>query len=283
MPQIKFAPISKETQIPGTNYSIQIGVIQNHDRSWGVKLSQAGKAIAAKRIKKLIDVEIVGVIRDTIGKKVALDTFELGTTMSNLLRETYEKIKSKQKQATAQKPTPAPKPAPAPQPVPAPAPQLVPAPAPQPVPAPAPQPVPAPAPQPVPAPQPAAQPSPAPIPQPENQSKIESALADMRIPTGSSDGGSSDSFWSAYSNVSTTEEVYSEPQPAVQQPVIQQPVVQQPVIQQPAQPAPTITPQTPSTSDQLDDALGILGVKCANCGSEVDPDKNTCPFCGQPL
>ena len=248
MPQIRFAPISKETQIPGTNVSVQIGVIQNHDRSWGVKLSEGGKIIAAKRIKKLIDVEIVGVIRDTIGKRVALDTFELGTTMSNLLRETYEKIKSKQKQAAAQKPAPQPTVQPAPRPTPAPTPQ----------------------------------PAPSPAPAPQNQPQIESALAEMKIPTSSVGAGSSDSFWSAYSSVSP-EEIYTEPQPTIQQPVVQQPAIQQPVIQQPAQPAPTITPQAPSNSDKLDDALGILGVKCANCGSEVDPDTDTCPFCGQPL
>ncbi|HUY00925.1 MAG TPA: zinc ribbon domain-containing protein [Candidatus Deferrimicrobium sp.] len=102
MVSIKFAPLSKETQIPGTNCSIQVGVIQNNGRSWGVKLIQDGKIIAAKRIKKLIDVEIVGVIRDTIGKLFALDTFELGSVMSSLLREVYDKLKSTQKPAEPQ-------------------------------------------------------------------------------------------------------------------------------------------------------------------------------------
>ncbi len=111
MPQVKFAPISTEKQIPGTNCTIQIGVLQNQTRSWGVKLTQAGKILTAKPIKKLIDVEIVGIIRDTIGKTVALDTFELGVTMSELLREVYEKIRGKQKEAEPQKPAPQPTPA----------------------------------------------------------------------------------------------------------------------------------------------------------------------------
>jgi hypothetical protein len=106
MVSIKFAPISKETQIPGTNCYIQIGIIQNDRRSWGVKLTQEGKIIAAKRIKKLIDVEIVGIIRDTIGKLFALDTFDLGSIMSNLLREVYDKLKSTQKPTEPQIETP---------------------------------------------------------------------------------------------------------------------------------------------------------------------------------
>ncbi|NVM54708.1 MAG: zinc-ribbon domain-containing protein [Candidatus Helarchaeota archaeon] len=232
MPQIKFAPISKETQIPGTNCTIQIGVIQNHERSWGVKLTQNGRIIAAKRIKKLIDVEIVGIIRDTIGKTIALDTFELGTTMSNLLRETYDIIKSKQKPAETQKPAPQPAPTPAP------------------------------APQPT-----VSQPS------PQKQSPLDSTLADIRIPTPNTPAsGQGDSFWSAYSSITTPEEPYIEPQPTTQQP---------------SQTAPSITPfsapQTPSSSNKLEDAFAILGVKCSNCGNEVDPDVERCPYCGQPL
>ena len=122
MVQIKFAPISTEKEIPGTNITIQLGVIQNDTRSWGVKLAQSGRVIAAKRIKKLIDVEIVGIIRDTVGKKVALDTFELGTTMSGLLREVYEKLQGKKKQAEPQPAPQQPKPA-APQPAPTPSPE----------------------------------------------------------------------------------------------------------------------------------------------------------------
>jgi hypothetical protein len=104
MVQIKFAPISTERLIPGTNVNIQVGIIQNDERSWGVKLTQKGKVIAAKKIKKLIDVEITGIIRDTIGKLVALDTFELGGMLSVLLREVYDKIKEKQKPAEVQAP-----------------------------------------------------------------------------------------------------------------------------------------------------------------------------------
>ncbi|MFX1293823.1 MAG: hypothetical protein ACFFD2_03035 [Promethearchaeota archaeon] len=110
MVQIKFAPMSTEKEIPRTDYTVQIGVIQNKTRTWGVKISQAGRNIVAKQIKKLIDVEIINIIRDTIGKKVSLDTFELGTIMSMLLREVYEKIKRKQKQTEPQKAVPQPAP-----------------------------------------------------------------------------------------------------------------------------------------------------------------------------
>lgn len=118
MVQIKFAPVSTDKLIPGTNVQIQIGIIQeNEQRSWGVKLTQKGKVIAAKRIKKLIDVEITGIIRDTIGKLVALDTFELGALLSGILREVYEKIKEKQKPtAEGRAPTAEPAPSASPQP-----------------------------------------------------------------------------------------------------------------------------------------------------------------------
>ena len=100
MVSIKFAPISEEREVPGTNCHIQVGVIQTQKgRNWGVKLTQNGKVIAAKQIKKLIDVEITNIIRDTIGKLFSLDTFDLGAMLSNLLREVYDKIKNKQKPA----------------------------------------------------------------------------------------------------------------------------------------------------------------------------------------
>ncbi|MHA1325450.1 MAG: hypothetical protein ACTSRL_21875, partial [Candidatus Helarchaeota archaeon] len=214
MPKIRFAPISKETPIPGTNFSIQIGVIQNQERSWGVKLSQAGKVIAAKKIKKLIDVEIVGIIRDTIGKKVALDTFELGATMSNLLRETYERIRSKQKQTAAQKSTPQPAPQPAP------APTIQPPPAPRQTQAP-----PTPTPQTTPPPTPQAAPQPA----QKSQSEIEATLANMKIPTHSTAGAEGDSFWSAYSSISMEEYSY-DTEPTYEPATPQQPTTQAPAI-----------------------------------------------------
>ncbi len=168
--QIKFAPLSGEKIIPGTDFKIQIGVIQNETRSWGVKLTHGGKVIAAKRIKKLIDVEIVGIIRDTIGKKVALDTFELGSAMSALLREVYEKLQGKQEKPKPQEAAP--------------------------VASPPPKPAPAAAPQPQPA-----------EPQTAPQQPVEQmpALDNINIPTSQPlPEPAGDSFWSSYSSLETT-------------------------------------------------------------------------------
>jgi hypothetical protein len=176
MVQIKFAPISTEKQIPGTNVQIQIGIIQdNEQRSWGVKLTQKGKVIAAKRIKKLIDVEITGIIRDTIGKLVALDTFELGGMLGGILREVYDKIKEKHKPADTQAAAAEPAPASRPQP---------------------------------------AEPAPASRPQPaEPQAAPQQAdlgIPDIKLPATS---GSSDSFWSAYSSYDGASVPAREPAP----------------------------------------------------------------------
>jgi len=205
MVQIKFAPISTERLIPGTNVNIQVGIIQNDERSWGVKLTQKGKVIAAKRIKKLIDVEITGIIRDTIGKLVALDTFELGGMLSEILREVYDKIKEKQKPAEAQAPAP----------------------------------------------------KPAAISEPEAteetpiaEQPVDSRIPEIKLPPKM---GSSDSFWSAYSSIETVTVPFVEPTPTQQAPA----------------------------SKGLDDALAVLGIKCPNCGKEVDPDSDRCPYCGQ--
>lgn len=221
MVQIKFAPISTEKQIPGTNVTIQIGIIQdNEQRSWGVKLTQKGKVIAAKRIKKLIDVEITGLIRDTIGKLVALDTFELGALLSGILREVYDKIKEKQKPAEAQAPAAEPAPVISPQPA---APQAAP------------------------------------------QQPADLGIPDLKLPATS---GSSDSFWSAYSSYDSVSVPAGEPTPY------------QPVQQAPAEIAPAPAQPTPA-SGELDAAMSILGMKCPNCGRDVDPDLDKCPYCGQ--
>jgi hypothetical protein len=221
MVQIKFAPISTEKQIPGTNVQIQIGIIQdNEQRSWGVKLTQKGKVIAAKRIKKLIDVEITGIIRDTIGKLVALDTFELGAMLSGILREVYEKIKEKQKPAEAQAPAAAPAPSSSPQ-------------------------------------------SAAPQAAPHQPADL--GIPDLKLPATS---GSSDSFWSAYSSYDGVSVPASEPVP------------EQPYQQSPVEHAPAVAEPT-SASGNLDAAMSILGMKCPNCGRDVDPDLDKCPYCGQ--
>jgi len=221
MVQIKFAPISTEKQIPGTNVQIQIGIIQdNEQRSWGVKLTQKGKIIAAKRIKKLIDVEITGIIRDTIGKLVALDTFELGAMLSGILREVYDKIKEKQKPAEAQAPAAEPAPVSSPQPA---APQAAP------------------------------------------QQSADLGIPDIKLPVAS---GSSDSFWSAYSS-------YDTPSASARAPAPEQSSQESPAeyVPAPAQPAPA--------AGNLDAAMSILGMKCPNCGRDVDSDLDKCPYCGQ--
>jgi len=235
--QIKFAPLSSDKQIPGTDFSIQIGVIQNETRSWGVKLSHGGKVVAAKRIKKLIDVEIVGIIRDTIGKKVALDTFELGSAMSALLREVYDKLQGKQAkpehQTAKSKTSPPPRPTPAPSPQPQPEePQTF----------------------------------------PEEPVKPLPTLDQIKIPVSQPiSKQASDSFWSSYSNIDT-EAPITAPTSAFQQPP--QPT---PTFQPPPHPAPS------TASNDLDDALAILGISCPKCGKEVDPDLDTCPYCGAKL
>ncbi len=248
MVQIKFAPISQETQIPGTDYNIQIGVIQNDTRSWGVKISLGGKIVTAKRIKKLIDVEIVGIIRDTIGKKVALDTFDLGTTMSSLLREVYEKLKNKQKSETTQTQ--------APQPAPQPAPQQTPRPSSPPVVSQAPRPQ-------------------APAPSPAQPAQEESTVPDLHLADAKPlISKQPDDFWSSYSSVETSTEVYNEPEPA------------QPAYSVPAQAPPAPQPEvahTPTGASDLDDALSVLGINCPSCGEEVDSDLENCPYCGSKL
>jgi len=221
MVQIKFAPISTEKQIPGTNVQIQIGIIQdNEQRSWGVKLTQKGKVIAAKRIKKLIDVEITGIIRDTIGKLVALDTFELGALLSGILREVYDKIKEKQKPAEAQAPMAEPTPVSSPQPT---------------------------------------------APQAASQQPADLGIPNLKLPAAS---GSSDSFWSAYSSYDGVSVPAGESTPY------------QPVQQPPAESAPTPAQPAPA-SGELDAAMSILGMKCPNCGRDVDSDLDKCPYCGQ--
>jgi hypothetical protein len=223
MVQIKFAPISSDKLIPGTNVQIQIGIIQdNEQRSWGVKLTQKGKVIAAKKIKKLIDVEITGIIRDTIGKLVALDTFELGALLSGILREVYEKIKEKQKPAEEQ--------APIAEPVPTAIPQAA-------------------------------------APQAAPQQPADLGIPELKPPATS---GSSDSFWSAYSSYDSVSVPTGEP--VQEQPYQQAPAEYAPA---PAQPAPA--------AGSLDAAMSILGTTCPNCGKDVDPDLDKCPYCGQPV
>ncbi len=184
MGSIKFAPISSEKQIPGTNYTIQIGVIQNETRSWGVKIALNGKVVTAKRIKKLIDVEIVGIIRDTVAKKVPLDTFELGTTMSNLLREVYEKLKSRKKSAQPQRPAQQPTPATTQTTT------IAQSTAPRPT-------------------------------QPVAQSPLEPAslAAEIKVPSSQPlVSGKADDFWSSYSSLDTASVSYTESQISTQQP-----------------------------------------------------------------
>ncbi|MHA1270658.1 MAG: zinc ribbon domain-containing protein [Candidatus Helarchaeota archaeon] len=95
----RFKPWSTETEIPNTKCTIQVGDVNG---KWAVvirKILDKGnkKAIALKKIQKLTDTNIISVIKDTIGKEYALDTFTLGSTMSRILREVYEKIKSSEK------------------------------------------------------------------------------------------------------------------------------------------------------------------------------------------
>ena len=107
----RFKPWSTEIQIPNTDCTIQVGDVSG---KWAVvvrKIMKDGKkkAIALKRIQKLTDTQIVNVIKDTIGHEYALDTFTLGSTMSKILREVYDKIKNvdktKQEKLAAPKPT----------------------------------------------------------------------------------------------------------------------------------------------------------------------------------
>jgi len=92
----RFKPWSVEREIPNTDCTIQVGDING---KWAVvirkKLNDGNKkALALKKIQKLTDTNIINVIKDTIGKQYSLDTFTLGSTMSVILREVYDKIKS---------------------------------------------------------------------------------------------------------------------------------------------------------------------------------------------
>ncbi|MFX0137450.1 MAG: zinc ribbon domain-containing protein [Candidatus Hodarchaeota archaeon] len=81
-----------------------------------------------------------------------------------------------------------------------------------------------------------------------------------------------DSFWSAYSTA-VTKPADLETTPSTK-----------PVISfgqnTPTQPETTPPTQPPS---ELDEVFSILGVKCPNCGAEVDYDADICPNCGNPI
>ncbi|MFX1449205.1 MAG: zinc ribbon domain-containing protein [Promethearchaeota archaeon] len=92
-----------------------------------------------------------------------------------------------------------------------------------------------------------------------------------------------DSFWSTYSTaVSKPVEL---PDESTMQPTqTAETTPTQPKISFQETPlVPQISKPPPQTSSELDETFSILGVKCPNCGAEVDYDAEVCPNCGTPL
>ncbi|MHA1379966.1 MAG: zinc ribbon domain-containing protein [Candidatus Helarchaeota archaeon] len=86
-----------------------------------------------------------------------------------------------------------------------------------------------------------------------------------------------DSFWSAYSTAVTnppnlaSEEDNVQPEASSNSISFEQPTTTE---------SESATPTVPVYSEDLDETLSILGVKCPVCGAELDPDADKCPHCG---
>ncbi|MHA1229308.1 MAG: zinc ribbon domain-containing protein [Candidatus Helarchaeota archaeon] len=254
----KFKPWSTETELPNSDYTIQVGDVTG---KWAVvirkKLMEGGKkAIALKKIQKLTDTNIINVIKDTIGKEFSVDTFTLGSIMSKILREVYDKIKAREGAKTAAK---APQTGQSVHPI-----------------------------QPT---QPTQPTTPTQTPDIRTQKSVEIPIIPKKRQADSF--WSSYDAASSYTYPSSTPQTSATPQTQTTPTAPQSPPAQQygtpPTMPAPAQAIVNSIPQAPPQvasvegEEDLDDILKDLGVTCPFCGREIDPDDEICPYCGKKI